>query len=231
MSRNSRTDVDPFAGYTPVKVRVPVADAVSDDVAQHPPERYRFKKNRPSNDAVAVGKLVLLAAVILLSVSLVAMFAYGFIYERPVEEKAPELTEFADQIRPLASAGERARELTRALVDKVSCARPARQVQSGESRAALSCAMVTNVVLHKKRVDAVEKMVGQGDVGTASVDSGDDEGATDSGTAFAAVDKSVTAKPRVHPEKPKRVVDPHLKRFYNGGRKGRPIRPAAGSEL
>ena len=104
--KGKASERDPFAGYTPVKVPVPVVDIFKQEDESSPRGRkYKFGGKREpgtlSRTAVLVAVLLVSAALVLA----VAAFSFGVIYDKPVQEAVPELSGIADDIKPLAEAG------------------------------------------------------------------------------------------------------------------------------
>ena len=98
---------DPFAGYTPVKVPVPVVDV---GVLPSVGGPRRARKYKFGGDGKSSGMLHNVMALVILLVSVVfvaalSAFFFGVIYDRPVQQAVPELGEYADGVNPLVEAG------------------------------------------------------------------------------------------------------------------------------
>ena len=230
---------DPFAGYTPVKVSVPVVDQPESPAERPRGRKYRFSKGKESGDLSRTARLVLIliaSAALLLAV---AAFSFGVIYDKPVRQVDPELADMADDIRPLVDAG---RSVRRRVVGFVSEAFPSggggqRADKSDDGRAQKSESAKTNVLSsvasgvvrvseHKERVRCAEKLAdGSGNPAeTASAVDGEASSGDGDGGENAATAKPARLTPTgtgAKDDPPRRNVDPRLKEFYNGGRKGR----------
>lgn len=155
---------DPFAGYTPVQVSAVGCEQTD---VPNPPKKYSFRKKEKRGFRRTFAGLVQ-AALSVLVVLTVAVFAYGFIYRRTFVEPPSALGSLTNQVQRLAAFGRDVREA----LDKPAQtnAVPAADVP------------VTTVVTNAPKAKAKEL----------------------------------------------RQIDPALKRFYNGGRKGRKLGPKEG---
>lgn len=215
MSRKGQPH-DPFAGYTPVKVAKPVVD---NDVPDLPPgggKPYHLKRRKKEGDFSRTLKMIVWLGVSVVLVALIAAVAYGFFYEKPVEEKAPELSSVSDEIRPLAELGQKLREDVRSAVSSPSVSnlldrvRPNSGGETNKSFVAAVLNSVSGVTNRKQRVEASTQKVADAD------SSGDGE--TDEGSSARQNKPAAPANP------PPRTVDPSLKRFYSGGRQGKKLK-------
>ena len=204
MSAAAGHDADPFAGYTPVKVKALAAEGGEEKSLPAPTRRYRFGKKR-EGDFARTGKLFAIGIASLILVVGIAAVAHGVIYARPADgEELDFLSSYTNQIRRLGDWGREAR----AKVETAVLTRWTGTDEKAMTNRRLVPA-VTNVVAHRQRVSQVHREVEGGTV-PPIVDSGDET--------------SVTAGQMDKPTAEKRTIDPSLKRFYNGGRKGRAIR-------
>ena len=203
MSGGATRDDDPFAGYTPVRPAIPVVDAEVPDLPQG--RRYRSRKRKVSGNFVRTARLVLLGIVSLVLIGVIAVVAGGFFHERSVGEMVPELADYSDCAKPLTDMGRaiRAKIGDLPFVRTVSREREAGRVSSIP-------AATSNVLLQASRMKAC-KRVADGD--TFAFD------APREGNAMTAVQE-----PEAMPRTRKHTVDPELKRFKAGGRKGRTLR-------
>ena len=187
---------DPFAGYTPVKVR-PVGETEAPPSVPERPRKYRFGKKR-EGDVSRTVRLIALAVVSGLLVLLIAAIAYGFIYERAVEEPLPEAA--TNRIQRLAAFGRDVRESVRTAWSGGSDA-GAPSASAGTNGVSLiekAFPVVGSFLDKRKRVKRAER--------------GED--------AEPAADPA--AQTNAAPVVRTREVDPDLKRF-KGGRRGRRI--------
>ena len=115
---DSLDPMDPFAGYTPVKVAHPVVD---EDVSDLEPavRAKRWKPPRRTGRGSDVLRLFVLLAVLLLAgvgVTVVGSFVYGCFYKRPVTDEIPELAVCARQVNALSDWGRQTRSRLSGLV-------------------------------------------------------------------------------------------------------------------
>ena len=193
---------DPFAGYTPVKV-APVAGSDPDPrtpAAEKQPRKYRFGKKREGgvSRTVKFFGLVLISLVLL---ALIAALAYGFIYERPVDEPFLGGEAPTNCIQRLAAFGCEAR------------GRVCAALSSGGEPSAGRSSDTNGLSFAEKALPALRTFLDRNDRMKKSVRSLEGDAEPESGDA---VPTNVTVSVK------KRVVDPSLKRF-KGGRKGRTI--------
>ena len=194
---------DPFAGYTPVKPAIPVVDAEVPDLPQR--RRYRNRKRKESGNLVRAVRLVLLGIVSLVLIGVIAVVAGGFFHERSVGEMVPELADYSDCAKPLTDMG-------RSIRAKIGDLRVVRTIPWGreqEPGCGVSIpAATSNVLLQASRMKAAQRIA--------------------DGDAFAfdaSGEDAMTAVPEPRSSQSgKRTVDPDLKRFKTGGRKGRTLR-------
>lgn len=206
MSGEAARGDDPFAGYTPVRPAVPVVDS---EIPDFPPDRrYRSRKRKESGDLVRTAGLVLLGIVSLALIGVIAAVAGGFFHERSVGEMVPELADYSNCAKPLTDMG-------RAMRAKIGALPVARAIPWGRKReqesgcvSSLSAA-TSNVLLQASRMKTAQR-VADGDAFAF-----DDPG---EGNSVAAAQGPETSRPG------KRAVDPDLKRFKTGDRKGRSLR-------
>ena len=197
---------DPFAGYTPVKPAIPVVDAEVPDLPQG--RRCRSRKRKESGSIVQMAKLVLLGIVSLVLIGVIAAVVGGFFHERSVGEMVPELASYSDRAKPLTDIG-------RSIRAKIGDLPVVRTIPWGRKRERESVcvsvipAATSNVLLQASRMKAAQR-VADGDAFAF-----DDPGEVD---LVAAAQGPETPRPG------RRTVDPELKRFKTGDRKGRPLR-------
>lgn len=204
MSGGVTRDDDPFAGYTPVRPAIPVVDAEVPDLPQG--RRYRSRKRKESGGLVRTAKLVLLGIVSLALIGVIAAVAGGFFHERSVGEMVPELTDYSDCAKPLTDMG----RSIRAKIRDLPIVRTIPWGREQESRPVSPIpAATSNVLLQASRMKAAQR-VADGD--SFAFD------ASEEGSPTVAVQESERPQPG------KRMVDPELKRFKAGGRKGRTLR-------
>ena len=222
--KGKASERDPFAGYTPVKVPVPVVDLFKPE-EEKPScgKKYKFGGKRESG---TLSRTVVLAAVLLVSavlVLVVAAFSFGVIYDRPVQEAVPELASFVDDIKPLAEAGGIVR---RSVADAVENARaslaenhkteelesaPPREMPSTTNFASAVFSGIAQVSTLKERERSVEAALD--DVPLDAV-----EAAETAVEAEATAVKAVSGKARsVGQGAQTREIDPRLTRFQGGG--------------
>ena len=214
---------DPFAGYTPVKVSVPVVDQPESPAERPRGRKYRFSKGKESGDLSRTFKIVLLLIVSALLLVVVAAFSFGVIYDKPVRQVDPELVDVTDEIQPLVDAGRSVRHRVVGTVSEVFLSGGSGQSagKSDNGKAQKSEPAATNILSsvasgvvrmseHKGKVRCAEKLVD----GPDEVD-GDEDAAKAKPARQAAAGAAAKADP------PRRNIDPRLKEFYNGGRKGR----------
>ena len=126
---------DPFAGYTPVKVRS-VAESKTRPLAVEKPKKYKFGKKR-EGDCVRTAKLTSLTVVSAILILVVAVVSFGFIYGRTLDNAEMPLDVYTNQVRQLSDLGRRVRAAVGVLPS------PA----------------VTNVVIHKRRVEEADRTI------------------------------------------------------------------------
>ena len=202
MSGRAIRDDDPFAGYTPVKSAIPVVDAEVPDIPQD--RRYRSRRRQEGGDVVRTAKLVLLGIVSLVLVGVIAVVAGGFFHERSVGEMVPELADYSDCAAPLTDMG-------RSIRAKIGDLPIVRTIPWGREHRCVSSipAATTNVLFQASRMKAAQR-VADGDSFACDVP--------------GEVDSMTTTQGQEADRPGKRTVDPELKRFKTGGRKGRPLR-------
>ena len=196
---------DPFAGYTPVKPAIPVVDAEVPDLPQG--RRYRSRKRKECGNLVRMAGLVLLGIVSLALIGVIAVVAGGFFHGRSVGEMVPELADYSDRAKPLTEFGRsiRARIGDWPVVRKI----PLGREREPECISSIPAA-TSNVLLQASRMKIAQR-IADGD----SVDF-DAPGEGDAMTAIR--------EPEATSRTGKHAVDPELKRFKAGGRKGRTLR-------
>lgn len=205
MSGGATRGDDPFAGYTPVKPVVPVVDVELPDLPQV--GRYRSRKRKERGVLVRMVGLVLLAIVSLTLIGVIAVVAGGFFHERSVGEMVPELVDYSDRAKPLTDIG----RLIRAKVGGLSIVRAIPWKRERESECVSTLPPATsNVLLQASRMKAAQR-VADGDAFAFDVPG--------EGDLMTEVQES---EPMARTGK--RTVDPELKRFKTGGRKGRSLR-------
>ena len=198
----ARETPDPFAGYTPVKV-APIAGAdpgPRTPVAEKRPRKYRFGTKREGGVSRTV-KFFGLVLVSLVLLALIAVLAYGFIYERPVDEPFLGDGTPTNCVQRLAELGCEARGRVRAALS--SGGEPSAERPSDTNGASFA----------EKAFPALRTFLGRNDRMKKSVRSLEGEAEPESAEA-APTNVAVSVK--------RRVVDPALKRF-KGGRTGRTI--------
>lgn len=203
MSGGAIRDDDPFSGYTPVRPAIPVVDAEVPDLPQG--RRYRGRKRKEGGNLVRTAGLVLLGIVSLALIGVIAVVAGGFFHERSVEEMVPELADYSDYAKPLTDMG----RSIRAKIGDLSVVRTVPRGREQEPGCGSSIpAATTNVLLQASRMKAAQRIA--------------------DGDAFAfdaSGEETMTAVPEPQSSQSgKRTVDPDLKRFKTGGRKGRTLR-------
>ena len=225
--KGKASERDPFAGYTPVKVSVPVVDIFKqEDEKPSRGKKYKFGGKRESG---TLSRTVVLAAVLLVSTALVlvvAAFSFGVIYDKPVQQAVPELAGFADDIKPLAEAGGVVRRRVAGVVEDVRASlaenrkaveqesAPPRELPPTTNLASAVVSGMARISTMKERKQSVEKAFDSGETKTNAVlgRSDDDVGAVK--TAEGTVSEEV----RSGGQGPQgREIDPWLKKFQGGG--------------
>ena len=250
--KGTHSERDPFAGYKPVKVSVPVVDLFShEDEKPSRGKKYKFGGKRESG---TLSRTVLLAAILLASVALVlivAAFSFGVIYDKPVQEAVPELAGFADDIRPLAEAGGTVRRRVAGVVEDVRAslaennkpeelksAHP-REMPPATNFASAVVAGIARVSTLKEKERSVEATFDSGESKTNDDFGNVDVAAEDAKTAGAAAAAMGARKGEQSPQARgidpglrkfqgggqavRRVGDGNISEFYNGGQRGRSI--------
>lgn len=203
MSGGAIRDDDPFAGYVPVKPAIPVVDAEVPGLPQR--RRYRNRKRKESGNLVRTAGLVLLGIVSLALIAVIAVVAGGFFHGRSVGEMVPELADYSDCAKPLTDMG----RSIRAKIGDLPAVGTVHWGRGQESGCGSSIpAATTNVLLQASRMRAAQRIA--------------------DGDAFAfdaSGEDTMTAVPEPQSSQSgKRTVDPDLKRFKTGDRKGRTLR-------
>ena len=206
MSGGATKDDDPFAGYTPVKPAIPVVDTEVPDIPQD--RRYRSRKRKESGNLVRTVRIVLLGIVSLVLIGVIAVVAGGFFHERSVGEMVPELADYSNCAKPLTDTG----RSIRAKVGDLPVVRmiPWGRKQEQESGCVSPISVATsNVTLQATRMKNAQR-VADGDAFAFD--------ASGAGDSPAAIREPETSRPG------RRAVNPELKRFKSGGRKGKALR-------
>ena len=203
MSGGVTRDDDPFAGYTPVRPAIPVVDAEVPDLPQG--RWYRSRKRKESGNFVRTARLVLLGIVSLVLIGVIAVVAGGFFHERSVGEMVPELADYSDCAKPLTDMG----RAIRAKIGDLPFVRTVpREREAG--RVSSIPAAASNVLPQADRIEAAQRIVDGDAIGLD---------APGEGNAMTAVQE-----PEAMSRTGKHTVDPELKRFKAGDRKGRTLR-------
>lgn len=194
---------DPFAGYTPVRPAVPVVDVEVPDLPQD--RRYRSRKRKESGDLVRTVKLVLLGIVSLALIGVIALVAGGFFHERSMGEMVPEFADYSDCVKPLTDIG----RSIRAKIGDLPIVRTIPRDRDQETGCVSSIpAAASNVLLQTARMKTAQR-IADGDAFSADASGGE--------TMTAVLEPETS-------QSGKRTVDPELKRFKTGDRKGRSLR-------
>ena len=248
--KGKASERDPFAGYTPVKVSVPVVDIFkSEDEKPSCGKKYKFGGKRESG---TLARTVVLAAVLLVSAALVlvvAAFSFGVIYDKPVQEAVPELSSFADDIKPLADAGGVVRRRVADVVEDVRASlSESGKVGEAESASPREQPTTTNFasavvsgIAHvstlKERERSVEAVFDSGEPKSNASIAKADDAAENVRTSEAAADEARVCEQGAQPREidprlrkfqgggqaVRRVGDGNIREFYNGGQRGRSI--------
>lgn len=228
---------DPFAGYTPVKVAIPVVD-----IPDAPPDenhsrgrKYKFGGKGEAGDALRTAILAITLVLSVLAILAVAAFTYGVIYDKPINDEANGLRECTERIKPLVDAG---RDIRERVISRATAHAPfaAAVTSTGSTRTTSSpiCKEVQRLNLCEK-LSEMDEVAYEHDEGTECAEKAeiqpdaspapDVSPATDVAAAPDAAANSNAAAVGKIPREParKRTIDPRLKEFYNGGRKGRSI--------
>ena len=222
--KGKASERDPFAGYTPVKVSVPVVDLFKqEDEKPSCGKKCKFGGKRESG---TLSRTAVLVAVLLVSAALVlvvAVFSFGVIYDKPVQEAVPELSSLADDIKPLAEAGGVVMRRVAGVVEnvRVSLAEsqktvelesaPPGEMPSPTNFASAVASGIAGISTLKERERSIETALD-----AASLDAVEEvmTAAEDTKAAVGAVAEEVRSA--VHSAQA-REVDPRLKRFQGGG--------------
>ena len=227
--KGKSSERDPFAGYKPVKVGVPVVDifeSTDDKPAGKKGKKYKFGRGRESGTLSRTVVLALILVVSAVLVFVIGAFSFGIMYNKPVQEVAPELADYAEDIKPLADAG---RSVRKRVLGAVSSGRemlgsrtkpvaavnqPAAPKATNQITAVASG--IVSVSTYKEKVQVAE------DASAA--------GATAVAEPLQELEQVVVKKAASRKLSPANVkkssdstVDPRLKEFYNGGRRGRKV--------
>ena len=248
--KGKASERDPFAGYTPVKVPVPVVDLFKPE-EEKPScgKKYKFGEKRESG---SLSRTVVLAVVLLVSavlVLVVAAFSFGVIYDMPVQEAVPELSGFADDIKSLAEAGGVVRRRVADVVEnvRVSLAEnhyvgglesaPPQEVPPTTNFASAVVPGIVQVSTLKERGNSVEAALDAVEDENAAVDDASTavEGENTAVKAVSGGERSVGQGAHTREIDPRltrfqgggqavrRVGEGNIREFYNGGRRGRSI--------
>ena len=227
--KGKASERDPFAGYTPVKVPVPVVDLFKPE-EEKPScgKKYKFGGKRESGTLSRTVVLVVALLVSAVLVLVVAAFSFGVIYDRPVQEAVPELASFVDDIKPLAEAGGIARRRVADVVENVRASlaenhkteelesAPPREMPPTTNFAAAVVSGIAQVSALKERECSVETALDSMTFDDVPLDAVESE-ETSVEAAKTSV-KSVSGEVRsVGQGAHTREIDPWLTRFQGGG--------------
>lgn len=230
--RGNASKRDPFAGYKPVKVAIPVVD-IFESPAEKPcaaGKRERRSGNGGRGGSARLLRAAALAAVLVFSAALVlvvAAFSSGIMYDKPVQDVAPELAGYADEIKPFADAGRSVRESVLGVVAKGGELLDMRSKPATNQVASVASGIV-NVSTYRKRVQVVETAFdgSSGNVDTTLPDANASAGLQQEVKQEQKPRAKATARNSVPSDAKKpggRVIDPRMKEFYNGGMQGRRV--------
>lgn len=224
--KGKASERDPFAGYTPVKVSVPVVDIFKQD--EEKPSRGKKYKFGGKRESGTLSRTVVLAAVLLVSTALVlvvAAFSFGVIYDKPVQETVPELSSFADDIKPLADAGGVVRRRVADIVENVRASlaedRKAAEPESAPSRemppttnfASVVVSGIAHISTMKERKRSAEASFDPGESKTNAVPVKTDGVVKASKTSETADMEAPVGEQSAQT----REIDPRLRKFQGGG--------------
>lgn len=215
MMNERKSPPDPFAGHTPI-VRFPSVDTEPlPDIPDIPkPKKYSFrKKEKKSNVRTFVGYAQI--ALFFFIILLIAVFSYGFIYRKTFVEPLPLLGPLTNQVQRLAAAG---RDVRLSFDAPVQTNAPVRSHAPVQVRAPVRAhaPVQVNASAHGDapvQVDAPDQVDAPVQIDVPV-------------RAHALIQTNATTRVANAPTvKSKRQIDPEMKRFYNGGRKGRTMGP------
>jgi len=226
--KGKASERDPFAGYTPVKVSVPVVD-IFEQADEKPSSRGKKYKFGGKSESGSLTRTVVLAAVLLVSAALVlvvAAFSFGVIYDKPVQESVPELTCFADDIKPLAEAGGVVRRRVAGVVEDVRAsiagknegeesASEAEQSPSTTNFASAVISSISSVSTLRERKREAESSFDSGESSNTNAVPGKADDAVKSAKASEA---AAMEAPGGAQSKKTREIDPRLRTFQGGGK-------------
>ena len=227
---------DPFAGYKPVKVAMPVVDIFEspDEKPCAPRKKGRKPGKGGKGESWRPLKATALAAVLVVSavlVLVVAAFSFGIMYDKPVQEVAPELADYADEIKPFADAGRSVRERVLDVVAKGGESLDMRSKPATNPVASVASGIV-NVSTYRERVQLVETAFDgpggnvEAPLPDANASAGPQQKVQQEVKQEQKSRAKATARKGVSSDEKKpsgRVIDPRMKEFYNGGMPGRRV--------
>ena len=197
MMSGKNSPPDPFAGHMPI-VRFPSVDSEpSSDIPDLPkPKKYSFRKKEKKNSVRTLVGFVQVA-IFAFAVLLIAVFAYGFIYRESFAEPSPLLGSLTNQVQRLAAVGMDVRLSFDALVQTNAPVRSHAPVRA-------HAPVQVNASAYGDAPVQIDVPV----------------------RAHASIQTNATTRAaNASAVKSKRRIDPEMKRFYNGGRKGRTMGP------